>query len=330
VNSSRLNIRNAFTLVEVLIAMMILAFLLVLLTSFLGAVSRAWNSGEQQVGTFQDGRAILDVIGRELSQAAISPSLQLITNPAITDSSGNSIKLTNSNSIFWQAPLNYRVSASGATPLTNLCEVGYYLVQDNTQTGANIYQLRRFFVPPSDTTNYKIFATTPSSASSAAWVTNYARNSGVVTNTIATGVVALWVRCLDSNGGLIPWAGNSGTGVGATDTAIQFNSAAHFQPAILGTLTSFVTYTASSTAQAHSLPNAVELTLVMVDDKTLRKGLTIPGMPHDSADRNSPFMNGPADVPNAVAYFNNRLIQNHVSSARTFTAQIAIPNSFRQ
>jgi hypothetical protein len=281
------------------------------------------------VGTFQDGRAILDVIGRELSEAAISPSLQLVTNPAITDSSGNSIKLTNSNSIFWQAPLNYRVSGS-ATPLTNLCEVGYYIDPS--------YNLKRFFVPPSDTTNYRIFATSPSSASPVTWVTNYARNPGV-TNTIATGVIALWVRCLDSNGDLIPWAGNSGTGVGATDTAIQFNSAAHFQPAILRTPTSSsptptptpsFTYTASSTAQAHSLPNAVELTLIMVDDKTLRKGLTIPGMPHDSADASSPFMNGPADVPNAVAYFNNRLIQNHVSSARTFTAQIAIPNSFRQ
>jgi prepilin-type N-terminal cleavage/methylation domain-containing protein len=318
VNSSRLNIRNAFTLVEVLIAMVILAFLLVLVTSFLGAVSGAWNSGEQQVGTFQDGRAILDVIGRDLSQAAISPSLQLVTDPAITDSSGNSMTRTNSNSIFWQAPLNYRVSGSAA-PLTNLCEVGYYIDPS--------YNLKRFFVPPSDTTNYKIFATSPSSASPVTWVTNYARNSGV-TNTIATGVVALWIRCLDCNGDLIPWAGNNGTG-GGTDTTILFNSAAHFQPAILGTATSFK-YTLSSTAQAHILPNAVELTLVMVDDKTLRKGLTIPGMPHDSADPSSPFMNGPADVPNAVAYFNNKLIKNHVSSARTFTAQIAIPNSFRQ
>lgn len=272
--------------------MVILVFLLVILTSLLGTVSRAWNSSEQQVGTFQDGRAILDIIGRELSQAAISPSLQFVATSRLANSR------TNSDSIFWQAPLTYRVSGS-ATPITNICEVGYYI--DSS------YNLKRFFIQPADS-NFRIYSGTPSD-SGASWVTGYMTTTGV-SNIISTGVVAFWIRCLDSNGDPIPWVSSS----------FHFNSAAHFQQAILGSSNSFK-YTASSTAAANLLPTAVELTLVLVDDKTLRKNLTIPAMPTVSA---------PAGVPTAIANFNNTLITNRISAARTFTAQIAIPNSFRQ
>src|SRR3954464_11198101 len=64
------------TLVELLVAFAILTFLVVLLASLVSGVNRAWTAGEQQVSEFQDGRAILELIGREVSQATISPALQ--------------------------------------------------------------------------------------------------------------------------------------------------------------------------------------------------------------------------------------------------------------
>src|SRR3954462_10748472 len=91
---------DGFTLLELLIAFSILAFLVVLLASLVSGVNRAWTSGEQQVSEFQDGRAILELIGRELSQAAISPALQFVHDPDLNRASQRS----NSDCIFWQGP----------------------------------------------------------------------------------------------------------------------------------------------------------------------------------------------------------------------------------
>src|SRR3954462_7645328 len=125
----RHKIARAFTLVEVLIATVILSVLVLLLTSLLSAVHRTWIAGEQQVSEFQDGRAICELISRELSQAVISPSLQFVQNPSLPSSLG---QRPNSDSIFWQVP-------GASTTSGNLAEVGYYLTAD--------FELKRFYVP---------------------------------------------------------------------------------------------------------------------------------------------------------------------------------------
>src|ERR1700759_4283364 len=172
-------ISSAFTLVELLIAFAILSFLVILLASLVSGVSRAWTSGEQQVSEFQDGRAILELLGRELSQAVISPSLQLVHNP---DVPVGIKQRTNSDSIFFQAP------ATGTTA-GNLAEIGYYLAEDDSLPGAEAFQLKRFFVPPTDATNYQIY-TAPNRPTddSAPWVTSFVTNP--VSTTVSVGVLA--------------------------------------------------------------------------------------------------------------------------------------------
>ena len=59
---AKLNRSAGFTLVEILIATVILTMLLLVLTSVLSVVNRAWVVGQQQVSEFQDGRAILEMI----------------------------------------------------------------------------------------------------------------------------------------------------------------------------------------------------------------------------------------------------------------------------
>jgi prepilin-type N-terminal cleavage/methylation domain-containing protein len=308
--------RGGFTLIEMMISVAVLVFILLIVTSFMNAVSATWTSGEQTASTFQDGRAILELMGRELTQAAMSPSLQFVVMssaklpaPAASPSPAPSPPRPNSDSIFWQASLTYRVSGT-ATPLTSLCEVGYYI--DTS------YNLKRFVVPPSDATNFQVFANEPND-SGAAWVTI----NSTTTSTIATGAVGLWVRCYDANGDLIPWAGNAGVGNG-TATSIRYNSAAHIRPATLGTSNSFI-YTGASTARTNVLPNAVELTLVLIDDKTLKKSslitTMIPALPAATS---------PSGVPAAISSFNNSLITNKVSTARTFTSRVVLPNASRQ
>jgi prepilin-type N-terminal cleavage/methylation domain-containing protein len=292
--------RRAFTLVEILIAVAILTFLVVLLSGLASSVNKAWVSGEQRVQTFQDGRAILDLISRELAQAVISTRLQFVQNPSLTPTLAS--QRTNSSSLFWQAALDS--TASG-----NLSEIGYFLNDS--------FQLQRFFVPPTDAVNYQVFTNAPNDRS-AVWVTSYAGNSAI-TRTVSDGVVALWIRCLDANDELIPWLSSSTTVNGDTGaTPVQFNSAAHFQPAIRGQSSSFKYTNRSTTAQAHLLPATVEITIVTIDAKTMvRSSGSIPGLP---------ALTGPQDIPNAITAFNQQLVSSKVQSARTFTTRVALRN----
>jgi prepilin-type N-terminal cleavage/methylation domain-containing protein len=299
-------VSHGFTLVEVLIATAILSLLVILLASLVSAVNRAWISGEQQVSEFQDGRAVLELISRELSQAIISPRLQLVQNPVMP--AGLKLR-ANSDTIFWQAPI-----ASGASG--NLAEVGYFLVEDNStpNSGAEIFQLKRFFVPPSDPNNYQIFSNPPSD-SSAPWVSSYV--NAPVTTSVASGVVALWIRCFDINGDLIPWLLNDPGNVGQVGT-LKFNSAAHFQPAIPGRNSSFLYTDRKSTAQAHALPASIEVTIVTVDSRTFKRSPSIPPQTVQS---------GPDDLPTIRDSFNQQLISKGVANARTFSARTILRRS---
>jgi type II secretory pathway component PulJ len=297
---------RAFTIVEVLIATAILSVVVLLLASLLGGINRVWVSGEQKVETFQDGRAILELVSRELSQAVISPKLQFVQNPSLPVGANQRV---NSSNLFWQ-------SALSSTDSGNLCEVGYFLTEDAQHN----FQLKRFFVPPTDGTNYQIFANAPNDRS-AVWVTSFVGTPAAATlsTVISDSVVAFWARCFDSNGDLIPWLSSGATTNGDTAAVpLQFNSAAHFQPAIIGQSSSFKYTKQSSTAQAHLLPAAFELTIVTIDSKTLQRSrAAVPGLP---------ALNGPQDVPAAVVTFNQGLITNKIQSARTFSTRVALKN----
>ena len=292
---------SAFTLVELMIAMAILSLLVVLLSSLVSGVSRAWASGEQQVQSFQDGRAIIDLLSRDLAQASISSKLQLIQNPILPP---GVVQRVNSDALFWQAPLTSTTSG-------NLCEVGYYLT--------DTYELKRFFVPP-DHPSYAIF-TDPPTATSAPWLLTPFTAGGFDTasTTIAHGVLALWIRCLDVNGDAIPWF-SARSPEAPPGSAIRYNSAARYQKSVAGTPIPpdlQWPYTATTTAQAHRLPSSLEVTVVTLDQKTFQRRPTIPPIPGSS---------DAADVPAAVDTFNRALIASRVPSARTFSARIALPN----
>lgn len=298
----------AFTLAELLVAITILSLLVLLLTSLIGGVNRAWINGEQQVETFQDGRAILDLMSRELAQGSISPKLQMVQNPTLTLTGAS--QRANSGSLFWQAQL-------APTDSGNLSEVGYFLTEN---TAAHTFQLERFFVPPTDSTNYQIFANSPNDRT-AFWVTSFVTTSTLNT-VLSDNVVAFWTRCLDVNGDPIPWLSSAATTNGDTGAApLQFNSAAHFQPAIRGQLSSFKYTAQSSTVQAHLMPAAVELTIITLDSKTMnRVRASIPALP---------VLTGPQDIPTAVTTFNQTLVANKVRTARTFSTRVILKSSDR-
>ncbi len=249
----------AFTLIELIVSMTILSIIVLMVASLAGVANRAWSNGNQSSEVYQNGRAILDLIARDLRFAAISPKLQFIQSPSL----GGAGQLTYSSNIFWQANI-------GSTSKGSLCEVGYYLTDQ--------CELKRFFVPPDDTANYAIFNTPPSNSfasyqSVAPWVTNYLAGTNATTKqplatVVCNGVLGFWVRCLDVNGDPIPYVSNS----------IEYNSADEFQPAVPGVRspgasqaqnpTSFKYTDHATTAAANLLPSAVELYVLTVDKPT--------------------------------------------------------------
>lgn len=327
-----------FTLTELLIAMTILAVLVLLLASFLSNVSRAWVSGEQQVETFQDGRAILDLISRDLSQAVVSPRLQFIQNPGSLNSllTSPTTQVNNSEGLFWQ-------SVCSGDSLGNLCEVGYYLTHRTDSKGVEHFELCRFLVPPSDPTqpitapapnpSYHIYdSPSPAYYNTSAttimppWInlngktldptrTDFEYYSSVVSD----GVVGFWIRCLDSNGDPIPWLSSPLTPNGDTTAApIIYNSKAYFQSSVPGQPGSFKYTKTGNYAQGDQLPAAVELTIIMVDSRTLERKPTIPPIPSAT---------DPSQIPIAISQMNQDLVTKKIQAARTFSTRVVLRNS---
>lgn len=285
---------TAFTLVEVLVSVTILASMLLVITTLLSAINRSWIAGEQQVSEFQDGRAIVEIIARELAQASVSPSLQFVQNPPLPS---NANQRANSDSIFWQAPI-------ASTSAGNLAEIGYYLTAD--------YQLMRFYVPPTDTTDYLIFSPAGQPTEiGAPWVTNVQSLS----NPVGKGILAFWIRCFDTNGDLIPWYFNNGG-----TQPLKFNSLAHFKPATPGISGSFtyVSQSPTATARANVLPATVELTIVSLDSRTFARA---PNIPAQIAQ------NSPDDLPSVRDAFSGELLSNGIRTAHAFSTRVKLANA---
>lgn len=141
------NCVRAFTLLELLIAMTILAMILTLCGSMFTGTSKAWMNGEANAERRRNVRAIADFMGTEL-QGALLPvqeaggaraNLQFVINPPVTTLSS---VYRNADAIFWQAPL------ARDTSLGEVAEVGYFVKWED---GVPI--LCRFFVNPSTRAN---------------------------------------------------------------------------------------------------------------------------------------------------------------------------------
>jgi len=157
---------RGFTLVEMMVAVVILAILGLSLVVVTDNAARMWDRGESQNQNRVRTRALLDYMGRELRVATLAmnqgavttPTLQFLIDPPV----GSACKYP--DTIFWQAPI-----ASDDHSLGNIAEIGYF-VRWGADNHAN---LCRYFVNPTTVVtgtitsnpNYLIY-----SAASGAWV----------------------------------------------------------------------------------------------------------------------------------------------------------------
>jgi type II secretory pathway component PulJ len=346
---------GGFTLFEILVATSILVLIVSMLSVIVGQVNKAWFTGQQRVESFQNGRAVLELISRELSQAVISNKLQFVQNPPDLAGgsnltamlSGSDTQVANSDSIFWQMPC-------AGNPYGNICQVGYLLTL-NTASKPAQYQLRRYYVQPDNLapgaaghmfTIYDsplTYISSPSYTSAtpwplifgAPWLTQAQTGSSlaqVKTNfqnslsVLSDGVIGFWVCCLDKNGNPIPWLCQSSL---YNVTAVKFNSAACFlNSSISSGSNSFDTPSGGSTFQysapppatipANILPDSVQLTLITLDAATIKSGLAIPP---------PPAVTQPSGVDSAVNTFMSNLVSNHITTARVFSTNVRLVNA---
>lgn len=69
----RLFRRQAFTLVELLVSMSVLAVLMVLVTQVVGQVQKTWLSANTRISQFREARSAFDLVTHNLSQASLNP-----------------------------------------------------------------------------------------------------------------------------------------------------------------------------------------------------------------------------------------------------------------
>lgn len=153
------NRRSAFTLLELLVAMSVLALLLILLLSMVSTATRLWKTNENRVDSYREARAAVNLIASDL--AAIYPSPEQtyfytqednlpVTPVHVDDMDG---------SIFFLAatPADAQDTAKNKS---DLCTIGYFLGYDKTSltgNGTPSYNLYRYFRSSDDT--FKAIAT---------------------------------------------------------------------------------------------------------------------------------------------------------------------------
>ncbi len=124
--------RNAFTIAELLIAIVVTLILVGILFRVFAAAAGQWQNADQRIDTFRDARAALQIMTRDLSRADINGNAQMLT---LTD-------------FFTVSPNpQFAKEAYAITPITNsgksdLCTVGYYCAYD---TVTHAYSLKRLF-----------------------------------------------------------------------------------------------------------------------------------------------------------------------------------------
>jgi prepilin-type N-terminal cleavage/methylation domain-containing protein len=200
----------AFTLVELLVSISVLALLVALLSGSLNEVSKAWIRGEGNAERRGGARALSDFLATEL-QGALLPvegadprgqgNLQLLVNPP-AGRLPEDCRL--SDSIFWQAPL------ATETTFGEIAVVGYFVKWSGDRP-----LLCRLFIPPSVrqggvilmNPDFNMYDADPD-----AWLGQDLLARLVVPDSKAGGyrglfaehVLGLWVRCYGLDGQLLP------------------------------------------------------------------------------------------------------------------------------
>jgi len=312
-----------------LVAVSVFSGLLLLLSSVVAVVTDAWVKSEQTIQTNQRARAALELFTREVTPAVVDTRMQFIVAPGedLDVVSAHNIA-PNSPAAFWMAPLG-----TGG----ELRCVGYYLYRNEE---LKHFRLKRIYIRENNEDGYfpKLvdlanarnvgMRTDPVTSK---WFTanwekeafddNSAGNQKVIVSTVADGVIAFWVQCLDLLGNPIPLVSESEN---HPRSDLLFNSAAYFH---MATSTPFdngdsFVYLAKSpfVMKAHRLPAEMEITIVTIGDVVLDRDYSIPRM------ENVINENGSLNIGKSVNLFFEKLKTVGIKDAEVYTTRVKLSN----
>ncbi|MGA7393013.1 MAG: prepilin-type N-terminal cleavage/methylation domain-containing protein [Terrimicrobiaceae bacterium] len=132
--------KNAFTLLEMLVSMAILALLVITMTTLVDSTARLWRSSEGRTDACREARAALIVLARDLRNAVAGTNLNLMR----FNLQAGAANTNYGSNVFFLASLP--PSAQGANSKSDVCEVGYFLALDRTPASTNqTLNLYRYF-----------------------------------------------------------------------------------------------------------------------------------------------------------------------------------------
>lgn len=196
-------------MVELLVSSAVLGLLLVLLAQVASMVANTWTDGQGRAERRQNGRAMVDFIGRELRAASLPvnfgtpvnvPNLQFVLNPP---SVGQAYR--NSSCLFWQAPIGTN------TVQGDMAVIGYFVKWDSTGPYPRA-SLCRFFANPGDAAHriYKADSVNTWVTTDLLDVETPATKASGYRGMFAENVVGFWAKCLDAQGNVVTNATNNG------------------------------------------------------------------------------------------------------------------------
>jgi len=259
---------RAFTLVEVLVVVVLLAVIVLALMAVFNSTQSAFRASVTQADVLESGRATMDLMTEDLR--AMAPSLGVSNN---LTGAVNFYANTNVN----EQPL-IQPMVGGSSTRTNVLENFFILSRGNANgvatwygvgyavainASGSLYSLYRFAVnyPVAAPTNYPALIFSRDFG-------NFLANITSVTNIIGShlmdGVVSLTVRAYDVNGGLMT---NRFVYSGGNTNPVINQNVVYFPPA-LGQV-GFEMF-------SNTLPASVEIEMGVLEDRTLQRAESIP------------------------------------------------------
>jgi prepilin-type N-terminal cleavage/methylation domain-containing protein len=138
--SFRNHFSHAFTLVEMLVSMVVLALVVVSMMALVDSAAKLWRDNEGRTDACREARAALVVMARDLRNAVAGTNADFIKFNLQSGAAGTNY----GGNVFFLASLPS--SAQDTNSKSDVCEVGYFLALDRTAASTNrTLNLYRYF-----------------------------------------------------------------------------------------------------------------------------------------------------------------------------------------
>ena len=148
--------RSAFTLIEIMVATVVMIVLTGLVIQITGEVLKVWNRSSGKLSANAEARIALDLLTQDLETAVFrNNEQQWLRVEAPVDPGGNYTNQTVALKLFSPALDRQKFEADGVTAIPgDICGIAYRLAfKESYAGGDNVYALYRFIEDPKDTFN---------------------------------------------------------------------------------------------------------------------------------------------------------------------------------